>query len=307
MLKDGRIVEQGTHAELLAKGGIFADMWADQISSNDEASAHRKSAVVTGFDLEGPPQNGPTDETEDVNGAPKLGTEEVADTLFDNDDSAAPALDDTPAQIAPVSFPSGESADHATVPAEPEHDAVSAEPVPVAFPGSEEAAPVAFPSADDTTPLSFPISESPAPIGFPASLDTASQREGSVAERAIGSPPGVTFQEAATPERTGTPDPEATDGKRRRTLSTQGIQRLARRISITTRRQGSSTSIPGLAGSLIPGLKRENTARSSTDEGSSRDVIVGTDSPSPSVTSEGSKPKGGKIRKEKKDKRKSTS
>ncbi|RPD63723.1 hypothetical protein L227DRAFT_542647 [Lentinus tigrinus ALCF2SS1-6] len=307
VLKDGRIVEQGTHAELLAQGGVFAEMWADQVSSTDEASAHRKSAVVTGFDLESAPQDGPMDEPEDVNGAPKLGTEEtIADTLLDNDASAAATAEETPAEGAPVAFPSGESAEDATVPA-----AASADPVPdvsaaapVAFPSSEDAAPVAFPSADDATPVTFPTSDSPAPIAFPASPETASQREGSVAERT--QTPGVTFQEAATPERTGTPDPEA-DGKRRRTLSTQGIQRLARRISITTRRQGSSTSIPAIASSILPSLKRENTARSSTDEGSSKDVNVARDSPSPSVTSEGSKPKGSKIRKEKKDKRKSMS
>ena len=279
-------------------------MWADQISSTDEASAHRKSAVVTGFDLEGAPQAGLTEEPEDVNGAPKLGTEEVAaDTLLDNDTSAAPATEETLTEGAPVAFPSEQTAEEAAAPAE--HDAASAEPAPapVAFPSSEDAAPVAFPSADNATPVTFPSSGSPAPIAFPASPETASQREGSVAERV--QTPGVTFQEAATPERTGTPDPEA-DGKRRRTLSTQGIQRLARRISITTRRQGSSSSIPALAGSIIPGLKRENTARSSTDEGSSKDVNVAKDIPSPSVTSEG-KPRGSKIRKEKKDKRKSMS
>ena len=64
---------------------------------------------------------------------------------------------------------------------------------------------------------------------------------------------------------------------------------------------------PSLAGSIIPGLKRQDTARSSTDEGPSKDAIAPKDSPSPSVASEPvvGKPKGSKIRKEKKDKRKS--
>lgn len=36
MLKDGQIVEQGTHRELLERNGVFATMWADQ-NSSDEA------------------------------------------------------------------------------------------------------------------------------------------------------------------------------------------------------------------------------------------------------------------------------
>lgn len=34
-MKDGQVVEQGTHSELLAMNGLFAQMWADQISSTD--------------------------------------------------------------------------------------------------------------------------------------------------------------------------------------------------------------------------------------------------------------------------------
>ena len=29
VLKDGKIAEHGTHPQLLAAGGIYADMWAD--------------------------------------------------------------------------------------------------------------------------------------------------------------------------------------------------------------------------------------------------------------------------------------
>ncbi|KAI0780187.1 hypothetical protein C8Q74DRAFT_1263689 [Fomes fomentarius] len=303
VLKDGRIVEQGTHAELLAQGGVFADMWADQVSSTDEASAHRKSALVNGFDLDGAVPTGGQDE---LNGAP-VGTEEIAQDVLREDKANAVATEEKPTESAP--FPVADGAE-ATVPAE--HEGAGAEPAadapaaaPVAFPSSEDVAPVSFPSADSPAPVAFPVSDIPAPIAFPGSPETGSLREGSVAERA--QTPGVTFRDTQTPERSGTPDPE-TDGKRRRTLSTQGIQRLARRISITTRRQGSSTSIPALASSIIPGLRRENTARSSTDEGSSKDAnALPSDSPSPSVASEVGKPKGSKIRKEKKDKRKSTS
>lgn len=303
VLKDGRIVEQGTHAELVARGGVFAEMWADQISANDEASAHRKSTVVTGFDIESTPQDAPTLVSEEP---AQLGTEEVAqDKLADNDVSAA----EEPA-AAPVAFPTSDGAEDA--PTTTEGASAGAEvgagaSAPVAFPSSDDAAPVTFPSADDAAPLAFPSTDSAAPIAFPGSPETGSVR-GSIAERAAG--PGVTFHESATPDRVGTPDPDA-DGKRRRTLSTQGIQRLARRISITTRRQGSTSGIvsgiPSLAGSIIPGLKRQDTARSSTDEGPSKDAAAPKDSPSPSVASEPvvGKPKGSKIKKEKKEKRKS--
>ncbi|KAI0356362.1 hypothetical protein OH77DRAFT_1589332 [Trametes cingulata] len=312
VLKDGRIVEQGTHSELLAQGGIFAAMWADQVSSTDEAvSTHRKSAVVTGFDVEPATEVEPAAIVDDLEAVPQVGTEEVAqDKLVDSEAPVDGAAEDVPADAtttAPVAFPSTDGAgDEASVPAEREAAPEPAAPgeataAPVAFPSSDDTAPVSFPSGDGA-PLAFPTSDSPAPIAFPASPETGSQREGSVAERAQS--PGVTFQEAQTPSRTGTPDPEA-DGKRRRTLSTQGIQRLARRISITTRRQGSSTSIPAIAGQFIPGLKRENTAGSNPEEGSSSKDTP-KDGPSASVSSDIGKAKSAKIKKEKKNKRKST-
>ena len=75
-----------------------------------------------------------------------------------------------------------------------------------------------------------------------------------------------------------------------------------------TRTEGTNIpSIPSLAGSIIPSLKRQDTARSSTDEGSVKDAAAPKDSPSASVASDVGKQKGSKIRKDKKDKRKSTS
>ncbi|KAG1724244.1 P-loop containing nucleoside triphosphate hydrolase protein [Suillus lakei] len=39
ILKDGRIVEQGSHGELLELNGLFASMWADQISASEDPKA----------------------------------------------------------------------------------------------------------------------------------------------------------------------------------------------------------------------------------------------------------------------------
>ena len=110
---------------------------------------------------------------------------------------------------------------------------------------------------------------------------------------------GVTFQEAATPERTGTPDPEA-DGKRRRTLSTQGIQRFARRLS-TSKRSDSVSAVPK-AGGFMAALRREGTS-TSKDDGSSKDA---GESPNASVSSDIGQAKKLSKKEKKKDKRKGT-
>lgn len=41
VLEDGEIRERGRHAELLARGGLFADMWARQ-----QTGAQREAAQV---------------------------------------------------------------------------------------------------------------------------------------------------------------------------------------------------------------------------------------------------------------------
>jgi ABC-type transport system involved in Fe-S cluster assembly fused permease/ATPase subunit len=37
VLRDGQVLEQGTHADLLSKGGEYADMWNQQLRRDDEA------------------------------------------------------------------------------------------------------------------------------------------------------------------------------------------------------------------------------------------------------------------------------
>jgi len=324
VLKDGQIIEQGTHAELLAIDGVFASMWADQVSASDTASSHKKD-LVTGYSLDQddepevktevdtaedggavePEATAATElldvgdvqvPTEQLTESPQMVVDDVQPTETSEEPPAVEDARPTELEAVPVAFPTSNE----TPITFPSGDGPGA----VAFPTSDDAAPVEPSESDSATPVAFPASDSPAPIAFPDSKDTASEHSPSLAERAQ-SPPAVTFQHLATPPRSGTPDPEQ-DGKRRRTLSTQGIQRLARRISISGRRQGSSGSI---LADVVAGLKRENTSASkdeSTGRGeSSVTREVSRDSPAASVQSEVVKSKSKKDKKDKKDRRKS--
>jgi hypothetical protein len=151
--------------------------------------------------------------------------------------------------------------------------------------------PVAFPKAN---PVAFPTSDSE-PVAFPGSTsdEAASQKDPSVTQT-----PGITFaQEVGTPERTGTPDPES-ETKRKR-ISSQNFQRLARRISVTTRRAGSVSGIP-----ILGNLRRDTTSASASG---SAQASTDTDAPKPSSESPAasiqSEPDKDKTKKEKKKRR----
>ncbi|KAI0785526.1 hypothetical protein C8Q75DRAFT_794509 [Abortiporus biennis] len=297
VLKDGQIVEQGTHAELLALDGVFATMWADQVSSSDGASSHKKD-LVTGYTLD-PEEDGSKAEAEAYTSPAVVAAVSAENGIAPSTHESIPV---TPTQDEPepVTFPVAEPAEEVT-------SQVEERSAPIAFPTSDDSAPVTFPSSDDApvtfpsaesaAPVQFPSSDSPAPVAFPGS-ETASQNTPSLADRTPQTP-GVTFQNVATPPRSGTPDVDQ-EGKRRRTLSTQGIQRLARRISISGRRQGSTAS--SILANAFPGLKRENTTGSSKDDNAAKgDSSAAKDSPTASVQSDIGKLK----KKDKKDKRKS--
>jgi len=164
-------------------------------------------------------------------------------------------VDDISPESSPIAFPTSGSEEAVTASAEtPADDATSTRVLdPAAAPLVAE--PLAFPTADE--PILKPVVS---PIPGPA----------------------VTFEASASPSRTGTPDPES-EPKRKR-ISSQNFQRLARRISVTTRR--SSLIIPG-----IPGLKRD-PPKGSTDD-------TGNDSASGSIQGDTVK---SKLKKEKKEK-----
>ncbi|KAK7057401.1 ABC transporter protein [Favolaschia claudopus] len=303
VLKDGQIIEQGSHAELLAMNGVFASMWANQITtSGDEPTTVIGSAnEVQGYEVE--PNLAPAEAAEvieaegGVTGTAEVALDEVAvgppipdaDATISDEPQATqdvvkplPSVPDAAAEgSAPVAFPASEPTASAAA--------------PVAFPASENdtptVPPVAFPATDSPVPLSSPLPAEP--VGFPTSDDA------SVAEperTATGAAPGVTFEPGLASPTTPT-DPEA-EPKRKR-ISSQNFQRLARRISITTRRSGSGST--SSISNMIPGLKRDKSGDDNSvrgGEGSGRDSI---DSPTTSI-SDKSKLK----KKDKKDKRKNT-
>ncbi|KAJ6497879.1 mitochondrial half-size ABC transporter [Mycena sanguinolenta] len=307
VLKDGQIVEQGSHAELLASDGIFASMWANQITTSadeptgpvpeTEAEVEEVQPEAAGYSVE---PDLTTEAIEVVAEEGMTGTTEVAqdEVIVESPDpdvapsseapettqdtaKPLPAVPDSAADTAPVAFPASEP--------EPE-----AAPAPVAFPASEpepEAAPapVAFPTSDSSLPPSSPLAAEP--MAFPVSDDT------SVPAPAVsGATPGVTFEPGLVSPTTS-PDPDA-EPKRKR-ISSQNFQRLARRISLTTRRQAGGSSSSSIT-NMIPGLKRDKSGddNSLRGEGSGRDSM---DSPTASLTD-----KAKLKKKDKKDKRKSS-
>jgi len=231
VLKDGQIVEQGSHRDLIARDGVFASMWADQISASDDPAI----------------SIGDSSTKKEVSGY-------SADPV--TDPAEAPQVD-----TGDLPTPGGASGT-ANVP-------------------DESNAPVAFPTYAAVANPDVPTVETTSQI---ATLD----RDPSGA-----SPPVVTFDAGVSTPPSSAPE---VDGEpKKKGISAQNFQRLARRISLTTRRSGSLSSIPGF-GPKKEGSKDETS--SLKGESSSRTV----DSPAGSVLGAGDKDK--KSKKEKKEKEK---
>ncbi len=128
--------------------------------------------------------------------------------------------------------------------------------------GQPESTGIAFPSSDaepvdaaeNDGPVQFPSSSvfptdpvRASPVHFPASEDAPDHRASLSASSSP--PPGVTFDSnLSSPPRTDTPDPDSEP--KRKMISTQNFQRLARRISITAKRHSSSFS-PGILWTMV--------------------------------------------------------
>lgn len=248
VLKEGQVVEQGSFKELLALDGLFASMWADQVSATEDAAV---SVAAGSVGKDASPENGEANEglTED---------QRPSDSVISPQEGYIVA---TPEQRSTVDLA---------------QKGATLEPESLAFPSSTHDDAVDGKGAETNEgSVQFPQeSTSPPPLSFPSS-----EPEGSSTK------PAVTFGADVNQPRTGTPDQESEP--KRKNIASQNFQRLARRISLTARRQSSSI-IPN-----IPGLRRESSPRVSVDDNSARD----TDSATGSVKGDD---KGKK--KEKKDK-----
>lgn len=287
MLKDGQIVEQGNHRQLLTLNGVFAAMWADQISA-----AGGLNEAVSGYQIDDPIPITDQPVTEDIDAAPTQDTAEpLAEASEAPVDGTAPAQDTVLEGTRPLAALSSDESAAAAVAG----TQVDAPPASGGLPTGGSAPP-------QTNPVAFPTSDS-APVAFPGSTsdEAASQKAPSVTQT-----PGITFaREVGTPERTGTPDPES-ETKRKR-ISSQNFQRLARKISVTTRRAGSVSGIP-----ILGNFRRDATpsasssvppqAPASTDNDAAK---ASSESPAPSIQSETAKDKD-KDKKEKDKKKRRT-
>ncbi|KAG6862313.1 hypothetical protein C0995_016011 [Termitomyces sp. Mi166 len=254
VLKDGQIVERGSHKELLALDGIFASMWADQVSASDDRTSLDERSIkkeVSGYVGESEAQ------VEHEATPVQLQRPEVipsVDALVDMPTDVSPTAEAVLVDLSGYPTPTaelvasqrGESIKH-------EELAPSSPPIHSPIPITPITAPLAFPTTNELE------QEPPESQLQPQSPPTEGVSTPQV--------PAVSFPAHLTtpPSRTGTPDTDS-EPKRKR-ISSQNFQRLARKISLTTRRQSSSSIIPGI--SSIPGLKRESP-RVSTDDSSQR-------------------------------------
>ncbi|KAG8907443.1 hypothetical protein FRB99_004238 [Tulasnella sp. 403] len=320
VLKNGQIIESGSHRELLARNGVFASMWAKQVESSPEVEEGNligtfEESNLKGYDVPEEPFAAPVpqvmpepefqqhpfmmpgpalvslppleselnavkaDETPEAvaDEAPASFAEAVKkDSSVGEPSVKAPSVQQAPIEVLSKTqeYPPAEPApvenltidlsaeDASVVPSvkapsnrapsnrAPSHKAPStkepsvvpskdhgatrtpgapAEPIQAPAPTQAEApGPIAF-------PLSPPqVSNPSSPVAFPSSDDSSSRRQS-----VLGAPSAqaITFKDEAPPgSGSGKEDKEP----KRRRISSQNFQRLARRISLG--RKGSSSS-----------------------------------------------------------------
>jgi hypothetical protein len=267
VLKDGEIIESGSHKSLLAADGVFAAMWAEQVSTENDGlrldipSAERK--VPSGYEI--PLTAGPKAPI-DITETP-VGREAMLPTEPPGSSFAGPGLVVPPADIIE---PKVEAKEDVQAPAEglnvaaqgpltesviPEPGVVaeetgpesSAEAVPEQKPaeGGPSYAAVAAtePTSESSAAIAFPSSPE-APVAFPSDNRSITQEPGTAtpipgdhgADTASvttsTAAAGITFSPAATSSRPQTPEA----GEKRKRTASQNLQRLARRMSLGGRR-----------------------------------------------------------------------
>jgi hypothetical protein len=328
-LHGGEIIESGSHRELVDRDGRFAAMWADQISSADDARTLPDTNKDDAGQVPGYAVDTPEHENDEAHILPIPGVDTPDNMSFVPTEGGAVALGpgpvSVPAEDLPPVVPSEELAAREQALNEVRPDvsfaAVVAGEGPAKVEEAEakakadetaEAAPKTddapktdeAPKAEVATPFTFPKSDSTPPaLTFPKS-DDASSLTGSAR------PVLPTAGSGSTPGTPGVTFAPNTDGERIKQAaqrfrkisqgaaakSGQGLARLARRMSQGPSRQASISSTgrvvstPGSPG--FTGLSREGSVRASTDvEGGEAGSIADSEN---------------KKKKDKKDKRKSS-
>ena len=294
VLKDGQIVETGSFRELLAQNGIFATMWADQVSADDElvdrSSVQKEAHIGYVVDVDNKLEEGGPQPSREEPPMSAVASPEPHNPFADP--IVIDFVDDIPATESPqtrqIDLSNEPSADNkATEAAEAE-----AQPeVELSNPNNPfDQATVPSISGADAQLTIFPSSETtpdpPAvlsPIDFPSSAPVETPTS-----------PGVTFGAGVdTPTRSGTPDPEGKPKRIRKT--SQNIQKLARTLSFAARRQSSGT------GSSVTKVETGSPRTSREDSSATRgEGSVGGDSTEASVGSADKKETKGKGKKSKK-------
>ena len=276
VLKDGQIVEQGNFKELVAIDGIFASMWADQVSSTDDPALSTNGTGIK---------------------------KEISGYIIEPEETKEEKRQDVAETLASITFPVTSTAESADVRNEEEHVKIDVLPAVHANEENSSLQPEVVDNVDTPASNALPIIPTPgslppsvaAPVEFPTLPEMPQpeilqpdmpqpempqpeipQPEIPRSESPASITPAVTFGAIVNspPSRTGTPGPE--DESKRKRISSQNFQRLARRISLSTRRQSS----------IIPIFKRSESpmARVSTDDNDARaEGSTSTDSPASSV------------------------
>jgi ATP-binding cassette subfamily B (MDR/TAP) protein 6 len=291
VLKEGQIVESGSFRELTAQNGVFAAMWADQISAEEDVPEVLKE-VITGYVV------APEIKEEVTDGQPEAQDTAAAEVV--SPESQNPFADPFPTDSKILDVVEGvvtaspqagaaELPSEAANPEVPELDAQGATQEEVERSKSyvevasghtstatgEPSGPITFPSSEPT----LEAEAKPEPIAFPSQQVIGTSPEIPVSPVS----PGVTFSSAvaAPSSRAGTPDPEGKPKRIRKT--SQNIQKFARTLSFVARRQSTASVTATKADTNTPRTSREDSSMArgegsvAGDSATDQSIVVGDD------------------------------